>query len=100
MSEIKLNEVDVQRLNLQPGEVLVVKVKSDALNDEAMYQLRKGLLGYFPNNKVIVLGHAEDESIDLTIAKGSEYPETQYCSDCSCGKKAAAEDRSHCEDRG
>jgi hypothetical protein len=89
--ELKLNEAEVQKLNLQPDEILVVKIKSDDLSQDALYQLRKGLTAYFPNNKVLVLGVGEEGSIDLTVAKGSAYPETQYCSDCSCGKKAAYE---------
>lgn len=89
--ELKLNEVEVQKLNLQPGEVLVVKIKSDDLTQDAMYQLRKGMTAYFPNNKVVVLGIGEEGSIDLTVAKPAEYPEVNYCSDCSCGKKAAYE---------
>lgn len=89
--ELKLNEAEVQRLNLQPDEILVVKVKSDELTQAAMAQLRKGMSGYFPNNKILVLGVGEEGSIDLTVAKGSAYPETNYCSDCNCGKKAAFE---------
>ena len=89
--EIKLNEVEVQKLNLQPGEVLVVKVKSNDFNDHSMSQLGSGLRRIFPNNKVVVLGVEPEGNIDLTVAKGSEYPETQYCTDCNCGKKAAYE---------
>jgi len=89
--EIKLNEVEVQKLNLQPGEVLVIKVKSDELTEASMNALRNGFRGLFPNNKVVVLGSASYDTIDLTVAKGSEYPETNFCSDCNCGKKAAYE---------
>ncbi len=91
MSEIKFNEVDVQKLNLQPGEVLVIKVKSDDFDQASMQHLGQGMRAIFPNNKVLVLGVEKEGSIDLTIAKGSEYPETNYCNDCSCGKKAAYE---------
>lgn len=89
--EIKLNEVDVQKLNLQSGEVLVVKVKSDQMHADAMQSLSKGLRGVFPNNKVVVLSVENDGSIDLTVAKESEYPSTNFCNDCSCGKKQAYE---------
>lgn len=89
--ELKLNEAEVQKLNLQPGEVLVIKVKSDDLDGYDIARLSDGLKNFFPNNKVLVMGVSVDGAIDLTIAKGSEYPETQYCQDCNCGKKAAFE---------
>jgi hypothetical protein len=102
MSEITLNEIDVRKLNLQPGETLVVTIKSDEITDESLYALRRGLMGYFPNNKVLVLGVGSEGSIDLTVAKSVAYDESQaqsncgpgpanYCSDCSCGKKEAYE---------
>lgn len=91
MSEIKINEVDVQKLNLQPGEVLVIKVKSDDISMADMNALRKNFNALFPNNKAVILGIGETGSIDLTVAKQAEYPETSFCSDCNCGKKAAYE---------
>lgn len=89
--ELKINEVDVQKLNLQPDEVLVVKVRSDEIQQSDIQHLSDGLKKIFSNNRVVVLAVGSEGSIDLTIAKQSEYPETNYCSDCSCGKKAAYE---------
>lgn len=91
MSEIKFNEVDVQRLNLQPKEVLVVRVKSDDISQYAIEQLGTQLRSIFTNNKVVVLAVGLEDSIDLTIAKETEYPEVNFCSDCACGKKDAYE---------
>lgn len=101
MSEISLNEIDVRKLNLQPGEVLIVTIKSDELTEDSMYQLRRGLMGYFPNNKVLVMGVGSEGNIDLTVARHVAYDEptaeacgpgpANYCSDCSCGKKQAYE---------
>lgn len=99
MNEITFNEVEVQKLNLQPGEVLVVKVRSDEIGEYDIQQLSNGLRKVFPNNKVVVLSVGESGSIDLTIAKGSEYPEevkqdcstVNYCNSCSCGKKESYE---------
>lgn len=101
--EVRFNELDVQRLNLQPGELLVVTIKSDEVSQESMYELRKGLEKYFPNNKILVLGHAVSDNIALTVAKDMSYSEEKpqvsgcgptpadYCSSCSCGKKEAFE---------
>lgn len=91
MSEFKLNEAEVQRINLQPKEVLVVKVKSDEISNQDLEALTKGLRGVFTNNKVVVLAVGSEGSIDLTIAKETEYPEVNFCSDCACGKKDAYE---------
>lgn len=99
--EIKINEVEVQKLNLQPGEILVVKVRSDVVRPEDMDILASQFRKLIPGNKVAVLMLGENDNIDLTIAKGSEYPEVDkssspcsianYCNDCSCGKKEIAE---------
>lgn len=102
MSEISLNEIDVQKLSLQPGEVLIVTIKSDELTEDSMYELRRGLMGYFPNNKVLVMGVGSEGSVNLTVARAVAYddPKPQvgcgttpasYCNDCSCGKKEAYE---------
>lgn len=89
--ELKINEVEVQKLNLQPGDVLVVKVRSDEIEGSDIRQLSVGLKDIFKNNKVVVLAVGESGQIDLTIAKESEYPQVNYCTDCSCGKKTAYE---------
>lgn len=87
-SELKLNEVEVQKLNMQPGEVLVVKVRSDEADRASIDNLSAGLKKIFTKNKVVVLAVGSDGQIDLTIAKESEYPQLNYCTDCFCGKKA------------
>ena len=102
LMELKFNEVEVQKLNLQPEEVLIVKIRSDELTAYAMDSLRNGFKNLLPNNRVVVLGVDTDGSIDLTIAKGSEYPvevpkvdcsTVNYCDSCSCGKKEAYESK-------
>ncbi len=93
MSEIKINEVDVQRLNLQPGEVLIVKVKSDDINEASLNALSQGFKSILTNNKVVVMAVGSEGSIDLTVAKETEYPAVNFCTDCACGKKDAYEGR-------
>jgi hypothetical protein len=82
--ELKLNEVEVQKLNLQPGEVLVVKVRSDIYDERSIRELGDGLRNIFKNNKVVVLAFDIEGSIDLTTVQGSEYPEDK-CGDSCCG---------------
>lgn len=99
--ELKMNEAEVQKLNLQPGEVLVVKIRSDQIDSDSMQALSNGLKKVFSNNKVVVLAVGEEGSIDLTAVAASEYPDevkpkvdcstVNYCDSCSCGKKEAYE---------
>lgn len=101
LMELKFNEVEVQKLGMKPGEVLIVKIRSDELTQAAMASLRSGFANLLPNNRVVVLGVDNAGSIDLTIASSEEYPEEvkpkvdcstiNYCDGCSCGKKEAYE---------
>ena len=86
--EIKLNEIEVQKLNLQPGEVLIVKVKSDEITMASLEGLSEGIKSYFPNNKVAVLAIGENGAIDLTVVKESGNVEScaTVCANCNCGK--------------
>lgn len=98
-NQMKFTEADVQKLDLKPGEVLVVKIKSDELDQYSMDSLSKGLKSYFPKNKVLIMGVGEEGSIDLTVVKDVMYSEPvkedcstiDYCSSCACGKKEAFE---------
>lgn len=87
--ELILKEVQVQKLNLQPGEVLVVQLKGDDFTEYDAASLRMGFESLIPNNKVAILTVPEQASIELTTLEGSKYP--SYCGDCGCGKKEVAE---------
>ncbi len=73
--EIKLNEVEVTKLNLQPGEVLFVKVKSDRVSPEALEQFGREIRELFPYNQVAVFGMDLEENIELTTVKDSSTVE-------------------------
>lgn len=118
--KISLLEIEVNKISLKPGDVLLAKVKGPDFKDDAVCEaLGQSLRAVFPNNKVGVL-YVEDNSIDLTViseetaeiiksveeakqmiadqhVKNSENSEnkacnpTNYCVDCNCGKKAVAE---------
>lgn len=87
--ELILKEVEVQRLNLKPGEVLVVQLKGDEFTDFDANSLREGFERLIPNNKVAILTVPKEANIELTTLEGSSYP--SYCGDCGCGKKEIAE---------
>jgi len=87
--------VEVQRVNLQPGDVLMVTVKNDDLSQESVDMLRKQLQLVFPNNKVFVFAMGTSDDVQLSIVSQGENPVAEcspvgYCSDCDCGKKAQA----------
>lgn len=92
MAELKIVEAEVHRLALKEDEVLIVKVRSDEISEADLHNLGEGFKQILKNKNVVVLGCAKDDQIDLTVGKISEYPQVNnYCSDCSCGKKAVAE---------
>lgn len=87
--------VEVQRVGLQPGDVLMVTVKNNDLSQESVDQLRKQLQVVFPGNKVFVFAMGIGDDIQLSIVSQSENPiespqPVGYCGDCDCGKKAQA----------
>jgi hypothetical protein len=88
--------VEVSRVNLQPGDVLMVTVKNDDLSQESVDGLRKQLQYVFPANKVFVFAMGTSDDINLSIvseAVGKPVDcadPVSYCSNCNCGKKESA----------
>ena len=94
--ELKLTEIEVQKLNLRPGETLVVTLHSDEIGPEDMESLGAGFRHYFPNNKVAVLNVGSGNQIKMTVvadlpAESCGATPSSFCGDCSCGKKEAFE---------
>jgi len=77
MSEIKINEVSAQRINLKPGEVLMITIKDDDIDAESMRSLYKQLKNLFPDNKVGVMcvGTNDDIKISIVADKETDYTE-------------------------
>jgi hypothetical protein len=87
--------VEVQRVNLQAGDVLMVTVKNDDLSQESVDMLRKQLQLVFPDNKVFVFAMGTSDDVQLSVVSQSQNPVAEcspvgYCNDCDCGKKAQA----------
>ncbi|CAM6004864.1 unnamed protein product [Sphagnum balticum] len=87
--------VEVQRVGLQPGDILMVTVKNDDLSQDSVDSLRNQLQAVFPNNKVFVFAMGTSDDVQLKIINDSNPLAIQsnpgYCSDCDCGKKATSE---------
>lgn len=85
--------VEVQRVGLQPGDVLMVTVKNDDLSQESVDGLRSQLQIVFPGNKVFVFAMGTSDDVQLAVvsqAVGESYgcnTPAGYCEDCNCGKK-------------
>jgi hypothetical protein len=97
--KVKLVEVDINRISLQPGDVLLAKVKGLDWSDETIEELGLVLRKAFPNNKVGVF-NVEQNQIDFdvisqqaaevlktSVTEESSCNTTKFCDDCSCGKK-------------
>lgn len=88
--------VEVQRVNLQPGDTLMVTVKNDDLSQDSVDALRKQLQVVFPDNKVFVFAMGTSDDVQLSIVSQATQENvagcstTSYCSDCNCGKKEQA----------
>lgn len=65
--DLTLNEIEVQKLNLTPGEILVVTIKSDSVTEESAEYLKILLKSKFPNNDVLVLTVPQNDDIRLSI---------------------------------
>ena len=97
--EIKLNQIDVQKLNLQDGDVLMVKMKGDDFcSVEILNSLKNELQLIFPNNRVSVLCMPSDHDIAFDVVASQKETASacgpgpaNYCNDCGCGKKEAYE---------
>lgn len=107
-NELKINEVEATKLNLQPGQVLIVKVYADDTSQNDLAQLRSQLKVLFPNNKIMLFalpsgGKIEMDVLDLggpivqpafanPVSMTSPCAEpASYCNDCACGKKERIE---------
>lgn len=95
--EVSLNLLDVAKIDLEPGDVLVVKCKGKDFEDPSVLQsLQEQFKMLFPYNKIAMFFLGDNE-MNLEIVK-SDIPAAlnscsggNYCSDCTCGKKEQAE---------
>jgi hypothetical protein len=104
-NELKITEVEVTKLNLLPGQVLVVKVYVDDTSETDLSGLKRQLSTLFPNNKIMLFGLPVGGKIEMDVLDARsplDIPTqavspcsepTAYCNSCSCGKKELIESR-------
>lgn len=100
--DYEFTEVEVQKINLQPGDTLMVTIKNNYIDPDAMRSLNSEFKKRFPNNQVFVFGMDIDGDVKLAVVSQPEIKvETPvnlgYCTNCDCGKKDAAEGKNEKE---
>lgn len=67
-TEIKITEVEVNRLNVKPGEVLFFKYKGE-FKINRLLAIRDTLKDAFPDNKVVVMGLPEEDDLVVSTVR-------------------------------
>jgi hypothetical protein len=92
--EITFKDVELTRLTLQPGQILMVKIYMDDLSQSAVAMLKTQLQSCFPDNRIMLFALPEGGRMEMDVLDTS-LPDmslkTPVCSNCSCGKKAMQE---------
>lgn len=108
--KVSLLEVEVNKISLKPGDVLLAKVRGQDFRDDAVCEaLKDALKSVFPNNKIGVL-FLEENQIDLTVisqetanllqAESEKQANSENkacnnqntCANCDCGKKTETQE--------
>lgn len=94
MSDLKFDVVELQKIKLEPGDVLSVKLIGDDMGPEDMDSLRAFLNQVFKDNKVLLFTMPRKSDIVFEAIQQPQAAEgcstTNYCNDCNCGKKEQA----------
>lgn len=68
--ELTIKEVEIAKLNLTPGDTLVVKVRGDDFDHaETLESLRTSLRQAFPLNRIMVFSMGKDHDLEMTVMK-------------------------------
>lgn len=92
--DLRFVEAEVHKLNLKPNDTLIVKLKGNEFDEATMASLQEHFQAAFRNNpvKVLLFNLPDDHDMKFEVVSEEKSCNTgSYCSDCNCGKKAAAE---------
>lgn len=67
-----ITELQVQKLNLQPGDVLMVTVNHPDIDEDSARSLKDKLASLFPNNKVMLFTMGPEGYVKFTVATSSD----------------------------
>jgi len=70
--EVDLNRketeiVEMTRVALKPGDTLLVKVKSDYINEEKLLDLKAELSEKFPDNESIIIQVGSNQDVTFSV---------------------------------
>jgi hypothetical protein len=89
-NSIKINEIEVTKINLQPGQILMASVYSDDISQADLSTLRIKLQTLFPDNKVILFGLPVDGKIEMSVIdtgvkenSGNRPGPVAHCNNCT-----------------
>jgi hypothetical protein len=89
--EVTLKDVEVQKLNVQPGDTLAVTIKSDDVDANTVESLKQGLEQVFPGVRILIFGMGLHDELRFNVIsqnkENSSCANSQFCADCTCGKK-------------
>ena len=93
---MKLDFAEITKINLNPGDVLVVKLQGDHYTEDDIHSLKASFDVVFPHNKVFVTTLPQGFDMKFEVIAPAKKPglcpdPISYCFDCSCGKKEASE---------
>lgn len=80
--QIGFDVVEVQKVNLGPGDILMVTIKNDDVSQASAKQLQEALEGLFPKNKIFVLCMGTNDDVKFSVATKEEAEYCQGCSGC------------------
>ena len=70
--EDKIKVIEATKLSMSPGEVLVITIKSSGVKQSDFEQIREGFKLKFPNNDILVMGVAVEDSIEFNVVSAKE----------------------------
>lgn len=97
--ELTFTIAEISKLNLQPGDILSVKMVGEEFDENAMKSLKAQFSAIFPNNRVSIMVLPPNHDVQMTVIKAAIEPveasdcakPTSYCDSCACGKKERIE---------
>src|SRR5580704_7167881 len=102
--KVGLIEIEVNKISLNPGDVLLAKVSGpDFAEQEVCEAFKESLKSVFPNNRIGVL-FLDKNQVDISVisqetaqalenvlnSENNACNSANFCNNCSCGKKEAA----------
>lgn len=92
----KIDQVELTKIRLEPGEVLSIRVYSDTIDSTDLAMLKRQLTSIFPENRIMLFAMSSRDKMEIEVIAAPQETNscalpTSYCNDCHCGKKERIE---------